>query len=350
MECIRAQELVSDALDKVPVDSSELIDAKDHCRGCPECNAFVRALVAVKRAPLPEPPADLPDRVMEAVRADIALTGMTPVTGAVPPVESRGGNEAADGDPYADPLPYDAPISMERLSARVRDPRHRRALVAWGSAAAVVFIVAGFAAITGVRSILVPRQATEITMSAPTASAPNYAAESAPQAGAADKSGAVGEAATSGYIVVNGTTYLARGEDGSVDVATLSKVGTTASALDTGGSPVSYDVLAGPDPNRAYIELEDGRTLAFERVMRDYDGRTYVLQSGDISAYGQWPSLPPNITPPTAEDGSPTFTIEESDASGVVIYRLVGSTADAGFALPPNSGFGPGWTWWTAAQ
>jgi len=353
MECLRAQELISDALDRVPVDPTELIDAKDHCRGCADCSAFVRALVAVQRAPLPEPPADLADRVMEAVRAESALAAAAapaPASGEVPGVSAGRADSVIARDDLSERLPDAAPISLERLSTRLRDPRHRRVLVTWVSAAAAVFILAGYVAITGVRSILVP-QTAEVTMSSPTASGPTAESGPAPQDKAADMSGATGQSAAAAYIVLNGTAYVGRGEDSSVDAATLTDAGTVTTALDSGTAPVSHTVLVGPDPARAYIRLDDGRVLAFERVTRAYRGRNYALQSADIASFGIWPTLPPDIAEPTAEDGSPTFTAEESDPSGVVIYRKAGGSVDEGFALEPNSDAGnPNWTWWTPIQ
>ena len=73
MDCNEAQSVISDALDGVTQDAATLEDAKQHCRDCHDCTEFVRALNLVKRAPLPEPPADLVERAMAGVRAEAAF-------------------------------------------------------------------------------------------------------------------------------------------------------------------------------------------------------------------------------------------------------------------------------------
>ena len=71
MDCIHAQRMVSAALDGDAVDAAELEAAKDHCRECSECVRFVHALAVAKRVGSPTPPADLSDRIIAAVAADL---------------------------------------------------------------------------------------------------------------------------------------------------------------------------------------------------------------------------------------------------------------------------------------
>jgi hypothetical protein len=72
MDCLEAQAAISEALDGAAPDAEVLDAAKQHCRECADCASFVSALNVVKRAPLPEPPGDLADRVMVAVRSEFA--------------------------------------------------------------------------------------------------------------------------------------------------------------------------------------------------------------------------------------------------------------------------------------
>ena len=55
MDCLEAQSVVSQALDKAPVDDAVLETAKRHCTGCADCTAFVRAVAATLRTSLPQP-------------------------------------------------------------------------------------------------------------------------------------------------------------------------------------------------------------------------------------------------------------------------------------------------------
>lgn len=347
MECNEAQALVSAALDKEPLDAASLQVAKEHCRTCESCNAFVRTLAAVQRQPRPQPPADLADRIIARVRAEAAA------------------QRAAAAAAPASATPTE-PAAGRRLDPRAiwRDPKKRAAAAAWASAAAVVLVVAGIATYSGVRQILIPPLASEsprdvvvLDAAAPESSQPyNGAGATAQQSDGSATSTAM--VAPVGYISVDGTVYRYAGLVQGVDSAALRRIGSANTALDAPTDPpASIDVLASPDLTRVFVSREQSETVyAFDRVTRLYNNTVYVLRSGDIARFGEWPSLPSGIPQPQTPEGSPTFTPDGQDASGVTVYRRTGSSTDSGIAIGPGSpasdpaAGNPGWTWWEPLQ
>lgn len=344
MECNEAQALVSAALDKEPLDAAGLQAAKEHCRTCESCNAFVRTLAAVQRQPWPEPPSDLPDRIIARIRAEAATERVAAETAptSVTPAETDTGR---------------------RLDPRAiwHDPKKRAAAAAWMSAAAVVLVTAGIATYAGVRQILVPPLASEAprevvvldSASPESSSQPYSGAGAATQQPGASVAGTATTAST-GYIAVNGMVYRYAGLVQGIDPAALRRIGSANTALDAATDPPApVDVLASPDLTRVFVSKEQSATVyAFDRVTRLYGQVVYVLRSGDIARFGEWPSLPADIPQPQAPDGSPTFTPDGQDAAGVTVYRRTGSSADSGIAIAPGTpasdpaAGNPGWTWW----
>lgn len=357
MECLEAQQIISDALDKIAVDDVSVEKAKLHCTTCAECNSFVRGIASTMRAGLPQPPTDLPDRVMDAVRADRESRAVAAATAAAAaPVRVPAETRTIDSGPLRAQDKHGTVVNLS-------DPSTRRALVAWGSAAAVVLIAAGVFANQGVRQILQRPQSAvsdsrtsgvpfeESTMMAPQATPPG-----AGQTDASTPSSATPEAAAGDYIAVGGAAYIRSGEAPDVDRTGLRASGSTNSSLDTQGAVTARDVLVGTDPSRVYVERDDRTLVAFDRVVREFQGRQYVLQTGPIEAYGVWPSLPPGVTPPTADDGSPVFRLLTTDPSGTGIYEPVTGGSSVGIAVAPGSSAtdpargNPGWTWWAPAR
>jgi hypothetical protein len=70
VECTQAQEIISAAYDGEERDPLALETAKDHCRSCAECAAYVRTLAAIHRLPAPDMPQPALERVLEALRAE----------------------------------------------------------------------------------------------------------------------------------------------------------------------------------------------------------------------------------------------------------------------------------------
>jgi hypothetical protein len=110
-------------------------------------------------------------------------------------------------------------------------------------------------------------------------------------------------------------------------------------------------VLSSGDLSRVYIE-DDDRLLAFDRVVRSYEGGSYALQSSAVEAFGQWPAFPANVPKPTTPDGSPNFREDGTDEYGTTVYRPVSSTTGHGIAIGPRPGpvdplaGAPDWSWW----
>lgn len=347
MECLKAQEVISSALDPGARKDPALESAKDHCRSCPECGRLVKALLAVRQAELPEPPPDLTDRIMVAVTAEAVLSQKSDSVAS--PVTPMPAVEAPSHGLSARPV---SPASLEDLGRRLLRPENRRALIAWTAAAAVIFVAAGIGAISGVRGIVSP---TSQRMASSDAATEYQALESAPvdEGGAADTGAAKGATALSsptGLIEVAGAVYRFAGPDPSVSPAALSQVGRTRSNLGEGISS-ERTVYGTQDPARVFIRRTDSETLAFDRVTRSFQGATYVLQSGPIPSFEELATLPAAIREPSSSDGSPTFELAAGPSDSAV-YVLRDGDAAAGIALPPGAepSLSSGWTWWVLAR
>lgn len=369
MDCLQAQNTISDALDRIPVDARELEAAKAHCRECKDCAAFVRALTLVKRAPLPAPAQDLPDRVMTSIRADAArqkaereAEAAREAAAAAAIAETGHAESGMDASPDASGA--DGP---EPLAARppVRHISRRATVSAWSAAAAVFIVAVAVITVGAVRSISHPQVGelsvssakTGVSGSAPGASDHRLGA-AVPQAGApAAGGGTFGSAATAsapGYITVNGEVYRSNGPD-PTPRSDLRTSGQTTTGFD-GPNIVQREVLIGTGANRVFVPDDTGNLYSFDRVTRDYGGHTYGLMSADIAKFGDWPTLPEGIGEPTSPSGGPTFTLAGKDESGVTVYRLVTGSVEQGIAIAPGTGTGdpaagdPNWTWWTLVR
>lgn len=353
MECLDAQRLVSEALDREPVDAALLEEAKSHCRQCPDCHAFVRALAAVHKTPGPVPAPDLADRVMARVRAE-QLTASAEVEAPRAPL------------PSPDPKPAAAAATSSDLAGNLRaawrDPQKRVALVGWASAAAVALVFAGIVGSAGVSQILGPKELANTTF---TEVAPQYGApaqDAARSAGSSATAGAEGAAASvaatatvPNYVVINGRVYREIGPS-SYARSNLTSAGTVTSALgDPTLAPQALGVLTTPDKNRVVVVSASGDLILFESVTRRFGGSTYVLASAPIDRYGAWPTMPAPMTPPTSPDGTPGYT-QVGTSEGIAAFTRAGSTADAGIAIPPNTpptdpaAANPNWTWWVPSK
>lgn len=345
MDCLDAQRLVSEKLDHAPLDAASLESAKAHCRSCPDCGRFVRALIAVSNSPLPEPPDGLEGRIISAIHRESAVV-----------------------DPHADAEPTAAIIgsaataklpssSTGRLRAAMNDPRNERAILAWTTAAAVVFVVAGIGAIVGVRQIFAPPNVMESDSTMSQQQAPATTPPEAGRSSGAESSLADTATATSAppYITVSGMVYRAAGPAVGIDPNNLKPVGATTSALDSESPPTSREVLTLADPARVYVADNTGGYLGFDRVIRSYGGRIYALSSGEIDSYGEWPTLPSGVTRPQSADGSPNYQPLGPDALGVTVYGIGGSAAQGILVAPVTApsdpaAQNPDWTWWIPVQ
>lgn len=354
MDCIQALEAVSAAMDREVVDAALLGAAKEHCRHCPECGSFVSALLAMKRTAPPQPPEDLADRIVATVGAE-RLRNERAATALAAAERSAQEREVAG------PAPHVRAVPTTSLKERLMDPRRRRAVVAWSSAAAVALVAAGFGAVYGTRAIMtdksVPQRIVlESDESANQEGGGTFGNTEVPQGetlaspGAAQSQAASLDARTAaGMIVVDGTAYRAAGTDTSVSRASLTPRGSVTTALGPNESPAKHDALGTDDPSRVFIDPGDGSMLAFDRVTTSYEGRTYVLQSGPITEWGSAAVLPADIGQPVTADGSPVF--QPVDAAKTVFVRR-GTDASTGIAYPPGarSDVASGWSWWIPAS
>lgn len=364
MDCLTAQGLISDALDRAPLDAAELTEAKEHCQGCASCSVFVRTLLLVRSTPTPAPPVDLVDRVMTTVRAEAAQARQASEQAAAE-------NQTVPTDDATTVTGDSSAAATQRIPDALRDKRgtplqaartwmrglSRQEAITWASAAVIFIAAVGIAATAGVRLLTTP-PATDASLASEREMSAKYGAADAGQ-GAADSAASIAapsvEAAGS-YITVQSVVYVLSGPS-TIATAGLAPAGTVTSALGSGMGPKSHTVFKADDPDRIYVlDTTSGQLLAFDRVVRTFSGNRYQLTSDALSDYGQWPNLPANISEPTSPDGSPTFTRLADDESGTPIYRLAGGNELAGIAVGPGSGQSdpavgnPNWTWWTPAR
>ncbi len=366
MECLIAQGLISDALDRAPLDAQQLVEAKEHCKGCTTCSAFVRTLLLARSASTPQPPADLVDRVMAAVRAEDAEERRT-IAAALADMDSEdseavttdtvtelSGSSGGSGEPLTHLRDDEAPLRLIRRW--IGNASGREALV-WASAAVVIAIAVGVSTSVGVRMITTsPQTATrmqeDIVLSA---ESPAPATSAAPKA-SDSAAGALQTAAPAGsYVTAQEVVYALSGPS---SIATSGLIATGTVTTGFGGEPIkSVPAFTSADPDRLYLFDDTAKQLlVFNRVVRSYAGTQYQLTSSALSNYGQWPSLPPNLPAPTGADGSPTFAVLTTDPSGTQIYTLAARGAESGIAIGPGSAQSdpaagnPNWTWWVPVR
>lgn len=359
MEHLDAQRAISDALDREPVDPQVLDAAKEHCRSCAECTEFVRGLSAVKRAAAPVPPDDLVARTMDRIRAEQG-------TIAAEKVAAIAAGVSATSTPTLAPDSMLAQNGFEALMRRMLLPENRRTLVIYGSIAATLLLFAGISAVAGMRAITQPTLKASGSYNGP----PRIAYQGGPAAGgvaavapgpaestassattAPAASNASASTPTSSYVVFGGDVYKLTGTSQET-TASLSKAGIVASAFgDPSAAPVAHDVYASATGSRIVVDAGPLGALAFDAVVRQYGGATYVLTSAPLERYGVWPTMPPPMQPPTTASGQPGYS-QSGVSSGIPAFLKNGSTAAAGIAIPPNTpstdpaGGNPSWTWW----
>lgn len=365
MDCIEAQGLISAGMDREPVSAASLAEAKEHCRTCPNCSAFVRAQLASTRVTLPEAPADLADRVMARVRAEAEQLAAERDAAEALAAEAQA-HAAAAGDadlaenraaPEETPSPDAVPAFLTPTLAPKprRESRLPRTWVTAVAAAAMLVALLGVGAVItfGVRLMSSSPAQTHRTYTVDLKSP-----DAAPQAeqqplrdGNAAATGGSGGAGPNA-ITVNGTVYL-RGTTSNTSTGTLTIVGTASSSLDSGQATKARSVYGRPGtPGTVYVTDDSDALWEFARVTREYQGTTYVLKSGDLSRYGLWPTLPAGMQTPTGENGEPTFVTGGVDATGARVYVL-SSQSGSGIALAPGTAGGelandPNWSWWAA--
>jgi hypothetical protein len=344
MDCVTAQQLISDALDKSGVDPAALAEAKSHCNECEDCGSFVRAMLAIQRTPAPSPPAGLADRIIEQIRAEAnetayARTRAIAAPGAVAP-EVR-----------ATLIEPPAATEPRGILSQLTDPRNRRSVLTWAAAAAGIFVLAAWGSVLGVQSILKPVNSvveyefTGTEQGSGSAGSADQKSLASPDLSAVQPTGETPRFMTAS----GGLTFRVGSAAGDIAKDTLTEAGQTGTRLDKRSARGSV-IYSGPG-GAFYIEGEDGGLLILEAMSFGYGGQTYELVSEPIEDLGMWPSLPSGIKTPRREDGSPTFTQAVPDKPDGV-FILKGLTASEGIALPPKTQLVqplsqcPNWTFW----
>lgn len=362
MDCLQAREIVSEAFDRGVEATLGAAEAREHCRSCEECRAFVAGLVALRDAPRPSAPPDVVEAVLERARrmaeADAEDTAYRAAAAAAAP-----NGDGSESPSAATPTPTGGPVGWEPDVAAPAPPRPRERYwwvpraAAFAAAAAVVLVavvvtVQGFRALSGAEG--------GASLSKETASGSVSFDENAPAAAplagapAAATSGTVNGASAPRYVAYDGVAWVSLGER-TLDRTTLQQVGTLTSSTDTTGTPArDYNVWTSKtDQTVLFIELETDRWLAFQLVSRMRGGKRYALSAeSGVTGYGQWPTLPSGMTVPEKADGSPSLTQAGTDDTGLPIYVPLGAVADAGFSVAPGTAptdpaaGNPNWTWW----
>lgn len=333
MECLKAQQLLSEAID-ASVPDDELAEARAHCAGCDECARFVRSLERIASLPAPSASDDLVTRLVALGAEEAAVLRAMPA--------ETPDDDAAVGDHAAAPMRFLPSWWAPRLSAY--------------AAVAAVLLVALVATGIGLGGVLSPKEATVGTAEDTRMQTDGGAALSAAPApdGAQEATKDVGYGTVAPpYVVINGLVYAPTGPQ-TADVATLTTATPVLTSLDATSDPTSLPAFTiGTTNGAAVLVLGDGTYLGFSVVTRQFGGRTFVLTSGSmLTAYGQWPTLPGRFPEPTAPDGSPTFSFFGKDDVGALIYVPAGGQPTEGFAIAPGSGpedpaaGNPNWTWW----
>lgn len=353
MDCIEAQQIVSEATDRTPIDQDRLEAAKQHCMSCSDCSAFVHGLARLSTARPLEAPEGLADRIMDAVRAEAeaaakraeaasrALSGAASASGDVAPTTAS--------QPMTDftaPPPGPSP-RRPRLSTLER-------AIAYSGFAALLLVAAGIAATVGSRYILGPQKNENTLMMSPqmdSASRTTAPADAAATGEAlSGKMAAAQDASLPRLVVANGFAYRFTAELPSLTYSTTPS-GTVLSSLDATGSP-RLRTAHYTSEGALFIE-KDGSFYQFSLVRRQFGGVTYALRSGNLQRFELWPVWASALASPVDDLGGPDFSLAGSDKYGTNVYAPVNTNADRGIAIPPAAtgddpiAGSPVWTYWT---
>jgi hypothetical protein len=363
MECIEAQSLISAGMDREPVSAASLAQAKEHCRTCPQCSAFVSTQLAARQAALPQPPADLHERTMTRIRAEAE----TMAADAAATAASQQVSEATE--PASDPSASAAPTREIRVPAFItptlapKPPKERSRGRGWPSiavAAGVVVALVGTGLVVTFGMRLISSMGSETDRGAYTFD--GKVSSGAPEAAPAQTQD--GRAPGPNAITIKGMVYV-QGESSDADSSTLTPVGTFSSGLDGDSASTRTAYRDADDSMKIIVADNAGMLWEFAPVTRDYLGDTYVLVSKELARFGQWPALPKSMEAPADDQGGTTFAKRGTDSTGARVFipsaPFTGygsevvipgvSSAPSMIALAPRSAGSiladdPNWTLW----
>lgn len=336
-ECSHAHEIISMAYDGEHVTSEDLRTAKAHCATCAECAAFVGGLARIRAVPAPIAPETAIDRAMVAVKREAE---------AVAARAAKADRDAADGVTVTPGLSESSRPSVRSWTT----------WGGWAAAAAAILVAVGVVTVNGVRYMSAPtdQAASEATLTAEQRANYEAAPSAMPNVAQDSSSNQLLRTGAPDFVVYQGFVYRMESDPRTIpDDATL--VGSLMSDLGS-GSPLTRDVYAADSPGTIIVaeDRRDGYTAT--ALVRSFRGKSFGLQSSDFAQLGVWPSLPPGMSEPTNEDGSPVFEAAGKDDAGVPIFVVPGAEAASGFAVGPGTSAtdpaagNPGWTWWVPLQ
>lgn len=281
-----------------------------------------------------------------------------PGTPAEPaPGEPSKGTQSPPADEPAAPLVTGA----KRFFGSLAPSPQRRSSVMQLAAAAALLIVSVVVAVAGIQQITGRQAATEAELYSTTEQATEMATTPAPEVGGTDSRDEAPSAVQTqapAMIVVSGIVYRAIGPATDVDIEDLTTGGSTQSSFGAGGAAKVRDVLVSKDRDKSgfvYVKDDSDELQSFERVTRQYRSKDYVLSSGWVLMYGEWPTVPEDVRVPSTPNGLPEYVSAGEDDSGVEIFRPTAGSAAEGFMVAPGTPVddpaagNPGWTWWVPA-
>ncbi len=334
MDCREAQTAISALHDGETVDDALVAECRAHATACPECAAFAGGLAALDAIPAPRAPGGLTERIIAAIDSGTL------------PEEVEASFMAGASLPASEPFAIPEWLTRTRL---------------WTATAAVTVCAAAV-----VFAVVVARQQTmqnaaELAVRGGLEQPRDDVAPYSTSSENAERSLAPGDAALKqaapALVAFQGRVYKSVGAR-DVSPSDLTTAGVMTTALDGTGPPASLTAFfVRTDPRTLAAVLPDGRYELFSAVVRVSGSTTYQLETGDpIARYGDWPTLPLAITPPSNPDGSPQMHSAGVDALGVTIYAPTGEGTERGFAVAPGTppsdpaAANPNWTWWSPIQ
>jgi hypothetical protein len=344
---MRAQQTLSEASDGVQISAEALRDAKAHCAACDSCLAYVSALAAIKKAPAPRAPEGTVSSVMAAVNEEIERQkAEEAAAAALLAAQAAGAKESAldDGSEL---------VALEPVPRRDLGPYNWKGWAPWAAAAAVVFVLAGFAVMQGARFIAGTDSETSAVQPSGTGAPAPYEVESA-ETGADEEAGSFASPTQEGAedaAYINFGEFAYRFERNVSQPSQLVTAGPVVTSLDTGEPAQQFTAYEG-QRSGTLVVYDGDRYMEFELVQRSNRGRQYAMVIRPVTSFGLWPLPPAALQMPTSPDGSPVFVEANLDGHGQRTYIPDGPYPREGFAIAPGTPTrdpaegNPNWTWW----